>query len=262
MPHHSFDFAEIIQLLNHSKNISIESTPTASADGRWTIHRGRYSVHTSTSAFEVLYLGSGATHSDIDAAAEHYTPGLTQVVYASSLDRRRRKYHRERFPESAGQFWSMKEYLRSFIREEVDAYLKQLKSLATPFYTEPPMETPLGTTGKRPNRLLDFLRSPRFEDEADEGLSVLLGEPGQGKTYMSQFLVSTLAGSTLVPIYISSAQWESMPRDHLGSLQKTITHSFRHFESPIAWVEGQEERFLRATLKADRIRLAVALLSD
>ena len=84
----------------------------------------------------------------------------------------------------------------------------------------------------------------------------MLGEPGQGKTYMSKHLVSLLATSSdLVPIYIDSSQWQSMSRDDLGSLQKTIAHSFRHFEAPIAWLDGQEERFLRATLKADLFRV-------
>ena len=252
----SFDFGEIIDLLNHSKNIAIDSSPTIARPGRWSLHKGCYIVHTSTTEFEVLYVGSKATHDDIDDAARHYMPGSTQVVYANSLDSRARKYHEERLGDDRERFWSTKDYLRSFIRDELKSYLAQLRKLTPQFYTDPHIETPLGVKGKRPNRLLAFLRSPRFENGTAEGLTVLLGEPGQGKTYMSQHLVSGLAtSSSLVPIYISSAQWQTMPLDHLGSLQKTIAHSFRHFEAPIAWVEGQEERFLRATLKADLFRV-------
>ena len=252
----SFDFPEIIRLLNHSKNIDIDTNPLAAQQGRWSLHKGRYTVHTSTTEFEVLYIGSNATHADIDDAARRFTPQSTQVVYANSLDRHATKYHREKLGASPERFWSTRDYLKSFIRDELDTYLGQLRKLKPQFYTEPHVETPLGVTGKKPNRLLSFLKSPRFENGTAEGLTVLLGEPGQGKTYMSQHLVSTLAASSdLVPIYINSAQWQSMSRDDLSSLQKTIAHSFRYFEAPIAWLEGQEERFLKSTLKADLFRV-------
>ena len=252
----SFDFGEIISLLNHSKNIAIDSPPVVEQPGRWSLHTGRYTVHTSTTAFQVLYIGASATQADVDDAARHYDAGSTQVVYANSLDRHARKYHHERLGRSPERFWSTRDYLKSFIRDELDAYLAQLTKLKPQFYTEPQVETPLGVKGRRPNRLLSFLKSPRFETETAEGLTVLLGEPGQGKTYMSQHLVSTLARSSdLVPIYINSSQWQSMSRNDLSSLQKTIAHSFRYFEAPIAWFEGQEDRFLRATLKADLFRV-------
>ena len=178
----SFDFGEIIGLLNHSKNIAIASGPVVEQPGRWSLHRGRYTVHTSITEFEVLYIGSSATQADIDEAARYYKEGSTQVVYANSLDRHARKYHHKRLGRSPERFWSTRDYLKSFIRDELDAYLAQLTKLKPRFYTEPQVETPLGVTGRRPNRLLSFLRSPRFEAETAEGLTVLLGEPGQGKT--------------------------------------------------------------------------------
>lgn len=255
MKNYSFDFPEIISLLNNSRNIFIEEIPTVEAKGRWALHKGYYSVHTSKSKFEVLYIGSNATHDDIDAAARNCNFGETQVVYANSLDKRTRRYHEERLGQrSPEKFWSTKEYLRSFIRDELDVYLSQLQKLVPQYYINPPVQIPRGATKKQP--LEEFLKSPRFENESTEGLSVLLGEPGQGKTYMSQYLVSKFAASPdLVPIYIASSQWRLMPHDQLGSLQKTIAHSFRHFDAPIAWAEGQEERFLRATLKADLFRV-------
>jgi hypothetical protein len=250
-----FEFREIIDLLNNSKNVSIDEAPMTQREGKWALYRGRYKVHTSTIDFEVLYLGADATHDAMDEAHRHFRPGDTQVVYASSLDGRRRKYHQELFGSPANRFWTTKSYLQSFIREELDAYLDSFGS-SPDFYIDPQVTTPIGTKGRFPNPLLAALRSPRFEEETAEGLIVLLGEPGQGKTYMSQFVVSELAKSqSLVPVYISSAQWESMPRDHLGSLQKTITHSFRYFETPISWLEGQEDRFLRTTLRADLFRI-------
>src|SRR5262249_8246491 len=38
-------------------------------------------------------------------------------------------------------------------------------------------------------------------------------------------------------------------------LFRTITHSFRHHDSPISWLEGHEEEFLKTTLKAGIFRI-------
>ena len=207
-----FDFQEIIDLLNNSRSVSIDSTPLVQRQGRWALHRGRYKVHTSTIDFEVLYLGSEVTNDAIDEAFnKHFRPGKTHVVYANSLDAKRRRYHEERFGSPADRFWSTKAYLRSFIREELDSYLGTLRQLTPVFYIDPQVTTPAGTTGKIPNPPLAALTSPPFEEETAEGLIVLLGEPGQGKTYMSQFVVSELAKSQLVPIHISSAQLSRCP---------------------------------------------------
>lgn len=250
-----FDFNEIVSLLNNSRSVSIDTEPAAGRPGRWALHRGQYKVHTSTIEFEVLYLGSDITHDGIDEASRHFRAGRTHVVYANSLDKPQRRYHEERFGKPADKFWTTKAYLQSFIREELDAYLAKLRQLKPRFYIDPQVTTPAGIKRKIPNPLLGALRSPRFEDETAEGLIVLLGEPGQGKTYMSQYLVSELSESQLIPIYINSAQWESMSLEHLSSLQKTIAHSFRYFEAAIAWVDGQEEQFLRTTLRADLFRI-------
>ena len=250
-----FDFHEIVTLVNKSKTVSIDLEPREKRTGRWSLHAGHYKVHASTMAFDVLYLGPESTQESIDEAHTFYRPGHTHVVYAPSLDNRRRQYHRERFGRT-DLFWNSKEYIHSFIHDELDAYLDKIKLLEPRYYIDPQVTTPVGTKSKIPNPLLSALRAPRFERTTSEGLSILLGEPGQGKTFMSQFLVTKLVRSlSFVPIYISSSQWESMPRDHLGSLQKTITHSFRYFEAPIGWIEGQEDDFLRTTLRADLFRI-------
>lgn len=56
-----FGFSEIVALLNKSKGVSIELEPHKKRDGRWSLHRGRYRVHTSTMAFDVLYLAPEIT---------------------------------------------------------------------------------------------------------------------------------------------------------------------------------------------------------
>jgi hypothetical protein len=42
-----------------------------------------------------------------------------------------------------------------------------------------------------------------------------------------------------------------MAVDDFASIDRTIAHSFRHFNASIGWLDGHEEQFLRVTLKAD-----------
>jgi hypothetical protein len=75
-----FDFQETIDLLNDSRNISIDSTPPVQRQGRRALHCERYKVHTPTIDFEVIYLGSGVTNDAIDEAFnKHFHPGKTHV---------------------------------------------------------------------------------------------------------------------------------------------------------------------------------------
>src|SRR5262245_6959822 len=132
-----FDFQEIVDLLNNSRSVSIDETPFLKRDGRWALHRGRYKVHTARVDFEVLYLGPDVTNDAIDEAHRHFKPGYTHVVYAGSLDTRRRRYHQERFGSPSEKFWSARAYLQSFIREEVEGYLGKLRGLAPDLYIDP-----------------------------------------------------------------------------------------------------------------------------
>ena len=152
----SFDFGEIIDLLNHSKNIEIAGSPVAEQQGRWSLHTGRYTVHTSATPFEVLYVGASATRGDIDQAARHYKTESTQVVYANSLDRHTTKYHHERLGRAPERFWSTKDYLKSFIRDELDTYLAQLTKLQPRFYTETTSRDTTRSQGQEAQSALEF----------------------------------------------------------------------------------------------------------
>jgi hypothetical protein len=250
-----YDFREIAELLNSNRTVSINPEPVLGRAGKWGLYHGEYRVHVSRVTFEILYLHADATHDSMqEADRQAFTPKRTQVVYANSLDDRKLRYHAELFSSRAAGFWTTKQYLESFIRDEVESYLQRIKSLEPPLYIDPQVETPAGTKGKIPNPLLGYLKHP-YSEQGTNGIAVLLGSPGQGKTYMCQYLVSSLAKSAFIPIYISSTQWNSMSREHLGSLPRTIAHSFRHYDAAIGWIDGQEEQFLRATLQADLFRI-------
>jgi glycine/D-amino acid oxidase-like deaminating enzyme len=74
---------------------------------------------------------------------------------------------------------------------------------------------------------------------------------------MSRYLVSHISDidKRLVPLMVDSSQWHTMPVEDQRLLAKTIAHSFRHFGATIGWLEGHEEEFLRARLKADVFRI-------
>ena len=87
-------------------------------------------------------------------------------------------------------------------------------------------------------------------------LAILLAEPGQGKTYMSRYLASTLASNQygVIPLVVDSTQWSNMSLPDLASLWKTVAHTFRHYGATIGWIENHEDVFLKITLKADLFR--------
>lgn len=276
------DFQEIAQLLNHSRTTHIDLKPVKKQENGWALYQGHYKVHTSTYPFRVLYLHSGATREAIEAGArDAFVQGETHVVYPPSLDDRQSRHH-DLFSQTAKGYWTTKEYLASFIRDELQAYISKLEAQAPQFYIDPRVETPAGFVRKIPNPLYSLLaeRDPGG-GKRDGALGILLAEPGQGKTYMSRYLVSTISKRRpsivgkprprprfqedsenaevshvhLVPIMIDSTQWHAMSVENLSSLWKTIAHSFRHFDAPISWLEGHEDEFLRATLKAEIFRV-------
>lgn len=231
--------------------------PLKGKEGRWALYGGTYSVHTSTYPFLVLYFYAAATLEDIKSAlrstAEHPD---RHVVYPPTLSKFIRSNDDvERLTKSTKGVWSTREYLVSFIKNEVQAYLTKIAGLSPRDYIDPRIETPSGVPFKVPNPVLSFLHNPASEESGGR-LGIVLAEPGQGKTYMSRFLVSKISelDSGLVPLMVDSSQWQAILEDE-RSLEKTIAHSFRHFGATIGWLEGHEDEFLRSTLKADIFRI-------
>ena len=249
---------DIARLINHSRTTEIDPTPRIKERG-WSVHSGKHKVHESSFPFRVVYLTSNATQHDLLNAAQQLTDdNSTHVVAPATILAKHNAFiSGRRLFEKAKHTWTTKEYLLSYVTEEVQKYLEKMRSLAPRYYIDPRVETPSGIPRKVPNPVLSFLRGDRFESGLEEGaLTVLLAEPGQGKTYMSRHLVAEIAGAgKVVPLLVDSSQWHSMSTDELSSLLKTISHSFRHFEAPISWLDGHEAEFLEATLSEDIFRI-------
>lgn len=250
------DFRELAALLNHSRTTEIELEPLRRERG-WSLYRGYYRVHIERIPFHILYLHSGASTADLQQAhGDAFVEGVTHVVYPPSLGDRNRSLARL-FEKKAKGFWTTKAYLFSFLDRELREYTDRLSEQEPAFFIYPPVETPSGFERRQPSPLMDVLRSTASRDGDIGTVAIVLAEPGQGKTYLSRYLVSQVSRNfpSLVPIMVDATQWQNQGSDDLASLWKTILHSFEHYNSPIAWLDGNEEGFLRATLKAEIFRI-------
>jgi hypothetical protein len=253
----ALDFPEIASLINRSKTSEIDYEHPLRTEPGWTLYKGYHRVHGTQYPFRVLYFNARATKDSLEAAKLAASPlqGL-HVVYPPSLADRLPAL--KRVFKRLETLWTTKEYLASFIRDELSAYADHLGSQRPTDYIDPPVEVPAGMSRKVPNPLRSLLLEDQSAANEREGqLAILLAEPGQGKTYMSRYLVAEVAGSkqNLVPLMIDSSQWSAMSLDDQASLSKTIAQTFRHFDASIGWLEGNEEQFLRTTLKADLFRV-------
>ncbi|MCU1267082.1 MAG: hypothetical protein JWM21_3400 [Acidobacteria bacterium] len=252
------DFHEIASLLNQSRTTQIDLTPLRARENKWSLHKGSHKVHTSSYPFKVLYIHAAATNEDLKEAGRQISEDEnTHVVFPPSLQQKHASDIRKRFAK-ATNVWTTKEYLISFLKDELDTYLKKLSNQSPQYYIDPHVQTHGGFNRKTPNPVLSFLRDSDSESRVGSGrLGILLAEPGQGKTYMSRHLVAKIAevDKGLVPLMVASAQWHAMSVEDQSSLAKTIAHSFKHFGATIGWLDGHEDQFLRATLKANLFRL-------
>jgi hypothetical protein len=245
-------FDEVITLLNHSRTTHIEPTPIRGSEGAWSLHEGFHRVHTSKYPFRVLALQSRITKTEMTRLAKELgSHNSLQVVYAPSIS----GSPQDVFPKTTQGIWTYKDYLISFIKDELATYISTVTGQKPQFYIDPRLEVPSGFPRKLPNPLLNFLTDAKFAP--DGAVAIVLAPPGQGKTYMCRHIVATLAKRRpdVVPILIESLQWHNMSLTDLASLPKTIAHSFRHCEAPIGWIEGHEDVFLNLTLKADLFRI-------
>ena len=254
------NFREVAELVNNSKNIFIEPVPRepkGSREGGWELYHGEYRVHTSKTGFRILYLQSGVTERGLtEAKRKSFSPGHTQVVYAPSLDNETRK-HKDLFEREASGFWTLGGYMESVLTDEYESYKNVLKNFGPTDYVEPQVITPRGVRLKSVNPLYSFLVDSVEPSGGHSGiLGVLLAGPGQGKTYMTQFLVDSIVRyqPNRLPIYIRSDQWPTMFLADAG-LWKTISHSFRHFGTPIGWIEDCEDQFIRTSLKTGLVTI-------
>lgn len=254
----ALNFVEVAKLVNRIGTIHIPETPTESEQGQWALHDCTIKVGGIQGTLRILYLFSDATQPGTRKARALCKPekmAFTQVVFADSLLTKNRAVV-ESFRGKVASILGLTEYFTSFITAQIQNYLSKIQALDFKDYVDPHVTVSETFTRKLPNPALSFLTDPDLVEQRFSGtMAVLLGEPGQGKTFMSRYLAHACAQRGLVPIYVHSEQWTRMQPDELTSLWKTIAHSFRYFEAPIGWVDGAEEQFLRVALRTGRFRV-------
>jgi hypothetical protein len=250
----SLDFTEVASIINKSKSTEIETSPMDLLKGKWALYKGTNKVSTFIYKFYILYLYAEFRKDDARRAANAILyPKNTQIVYAPSLNVSFIDEIKVLKKDIAGCY-NIKEYLLSFIRDQMSNYTGKLKSLKPAYFVEPSYETPSGILRKIPNPVAAFF-TDQTEDLEGGALGVLLAEPGQGKTYTAQQITISLLDRNFIPIFIHSPQWVDMREDDLTSIYKTVTHSFRFFNSQIDWINNFESEFINVTLKLGLFRI-------
>ena len=248
-------FKEVADLTNLSPITRIDVDAPLRVEAQWAVYPARHTIQRQKYEYRVLYLKADATGEDLRAAhrAVGSRLGETDIVYAPSLAAKDRLKHEFAKARSVNDIPG---YFKLFLEDDLQKYATNLERTypPPPYYVPPVIQPPAGVK-LRWDSVLDFLRSdPGVGEHDGQRLGVVLAEAGQGKTYHAQYLASQLTKSWRtsgkgLPIYIDSKQWSQLPSDDLASISKTIFHSFRYFSSPLAWVEGHEDRFLRTTLR-------------
>jgi len=254
----ALQFKDIRELLTACRLAKFDANPIRSEKGCWELFKGSYRAHVVDVPFEVLYFLADATRESIrNARRNSFTPQGTFVVYAPST--KNLSALKAEFEPTARGFWSAQEYLASFMSSELEAYRQALEKLKPSYYVEPTVQAPSSVSRRYPNPLQLFLTDPETaaEQEGLGSVAVVLAEAGHGKTYMCEWLVAKLATSTsgVLPVYVSSTQWQRLRPDELSSLGITIVSSFRALGTSIPWVDGQEDLFLKVALKAGLFRI-------
>lgn len=185
-------FKEVAHLVNHIPGTRIDvERPLISDPNQYAAYPGSVSSSGFSFSFEILYLYADATKEGIANAKAWLNrkndKSKVKVVYASST--RPSIVDELRLP--GVDCISLADYFLSFIKTQTETYINKINALVFPNYINPQIETPVGNRRKSPNPVLEFLA--KFdEDEKKGGIAVLLGEPGQGKTHMSKYLISEL----------------------------------------------------------------------
>ncbi|MFH0905449.1 MAG: hypothetical protein V1826_01900, partial [bacterium] len=233
----SITFEEVIKLINNSRVTKISEKPVESDPNKWALFQGVNKVPLFEYEFNVLYLYSDATKESMTRAfhaIKDKNPDSMQVVYAQSL----RKWEsdiKKFFIKHAKGIQTSKEYLTSFFKDQLSAYQWKLSEIKPEFFINPFYEAPSGFKHKFPNPLL-LMMAATDDNRNQADVGILIAEPGQGKTFTARHIVSELCTRNTLPIYIDSQQWASLSPDDLSSMWKTISHSFRYFDSSIDWI--------------------------
>jgi hypothetical protein len=253
------DFNEVIELVNRAGVLDIDPRPLTNEAGRWSIFSGKVNIGRVRLRHNILYLMPGLSRRTELARAIKALDRLkdpAQIVYADVLveDGRfpslARHEDDEKYPRLGAR-----EFFMSLAREQLATYLdnlklENLKNEDLRDYVDPDLEVVAnGHDIGDQTSIRDAILGPIKKYRHDPELSVLIAEPGQGKTYVCRYIAQRAASMGLIPLLVASDQWGNIPTTDLQSLWKVIVNAFQHYGAPIFWADGAEESFVRVAQK-------------
>lgn len=248
------DFRDLVRVVNFSRTTEIDLEAERSSEGRWALHAARHNVLGSTFPFFILYFYADATASDVATALKKTKSRKSRhIVFAPSISDIFTGKHPEiiELLQAVDRFKSTREYLASFIENELSVFTTRIRHDQPNDYEDPYVGNTI--LQKYPNPIYAF-----FTDASARAarLGIVLAEPGQGKTYMTKYIAAKMLNDDLgmIPLRVDSSQWITL-KDSQSSLSKTITNSLRHYGASIPWIEGHEDEFLTSALKAGVFRI-------
>lgn len=248
------DFNEVIELVNRAGVLDIHPRPLTNEAGRWSIFSGKVNIGRVRLRHNILYLMPGLSRRTELARAIKALDKLNepaQIVYADVLveDGRfpslARHEDDDRYPRLGAR-----EFFMSLAREQLATYLDNLKNEDLRDYVDPDLEVVAnGHDVSDQTSIRDAILGPIKKYRHEPELSVLVAEPGQGKTYVCRYIAQRAAGMGLVPLLVASDQWSNISTTDLQSLWKVIVNAFQHYGAPIFWADGAEESYIRVAQK-------------
>jgi hypothetical protein len=252
----NIDFKEVIALTNKTGALTISDQPEEADGGRWAIYSGQLRGGSIKAPLDILYVSSSMnSRDDLDRAKRQLLARggvrLRQIVYANSL------IDDGRFPgvalgdsEDGIPRSGVREFFWSFAEQQLYEYIKQIRdrySLAD--YIQPDVRGQSHGVSHASDDLWGRVYGRQPSAFKNGGISVLLAEPGQGKTYFSKYLTQRLASAGRIPLFVSSEQWVQLKAAEMSSLGRTVVHAFKWHDAPIHWADGAEYDFLRVAQK-------------
>lgn len=128
------DFNDIARLLNFTRTTSIETKPIETGKS-WALYEGEHKLPTRSYRFSVLYFNTSAAIEDIKSALPATSKyGDRDVVYPASLQQRFSGANSDisKLLQNTNGARGTRDYLMSFVRNEIQAYLKSIRDQATP----------------------------------------------------------------------------------------------------------------------------------
>ena len=152
---------DCIKFANLTKTTLVQEKLWKESKGKWTIHEGKHKVHQDEYPFKLIYLTTNIGTNDFNRIfnSKLYVHDREKIylIYSDS-----NKFFVEKNEDIFREFkrltkYTPKEYILSFISNEIDIYKNTIQKLDVKYYIDPNIKTPSSFKQKYPNPLGQFI---------------------------------------------------------------------------------------------------------